>query len=188
MNLVDIYRLLRSAHIQAQAIVDTVPEPLLVLDDNLRVESASRSFYEAFQVSPDDTVGRPIYDLGNGQWDIPDLRRLLEEVLAKSAAVVEYEVEHDFPAIGRRTMLVSAHRLFQPDRSSRSMLLSIADASRSRQREAESELVIGELRHRMKNLLAMIQALAQQTTAKGRTGEECRADFLARFGALVAAH
>jgi two-component sensor histidine kinase len=188
MNLVDIYRLMRNAHIQAQSIVDTIPEPLLVLNDALCVEAVSRSFYDTFQVTEDETIGRLVYDLGNGQWDIPQLRRLFEEVVAKSAAVVDYEVEHDFPGIGQRTMLVSAHRLFQPDRSSRSMLLSIVDASKSRQREAEAELLLGELRHRIKNLLAMIQALAQQTTAEGRSGEEYRDDFLGRFRALMASH
>lgn len=188
MNLVDIYRLMRNAHIQAQSIVDTIPEPLLVLDNHFCVESVSRSFYDAFQVSEDETLGRPIYELGDGQWDIPELRLLLEDVLAKSTAVIDYEVEHDFPTIGRRTMLVSAHRLFQPDRSSRSMLLSIVDATKSRQREAEAELLVGELRHRIKNLLAMVQALAQQTTAEGRSGEEYRDDFLGRFNALVASH
>jgi PAS domain-containing protein len=115
MNLVDIYRLLRNAHIRAQSIVDTIPEPLLVLDNTLCVESASRSFYDTFRVSPEETLGRPIYDLGDGQWNIPELRHLLEEVLAKSTAVVDYEVEHNFPSVGRRAMLVSAHRLFQPD-------------------------------------------------------------------------
>lgn len=188
MNLVDIYRLMRNAHIQAQSIIDTIPEPLLVLDDSLRVETASPSFYDTFKVNPDETVGQPIYDLGNGQWDIVDLRLLLDEVLAKSTAVVDYEVEHDFPAIGRRKMLVSAHRLFQPDRSSRCMLVSIVDASKSREREAESELLIGELRHRIKNLLAMVQALAQQTATEGRTSEEYRDDFLGRFKALISAH
>ncbi|TSD90770.1 PAS domain-containing protein [Mycobacterium sp. KBS0706] len=187
MNLVDLYRLMRNAHIQAQSIVDTIPEPLLVLDNSLRVEAVSRSFYDTFQVSEEETVGRPVYELGNGQWDIPDLRRLLEEVAARSTAVVEFEVDHDFPSIGRRTMLVSAHRLFQPDRSSRSMLVSIVDASKSRQREAESELLVGELRHRIKNLLAMIQALAQQTMTEGRSAEQYRDDFLGRFRSLAAA-
>jgi len=188
MNLVDIYRLMRNAHIQAQSIVDTIPEPLVVLDTDLCVEAVSRSFYEAFEVTEDETIGRRIFELGNGQWDIPELRRLLEGVAAKSTAVVDYEVEHDFPGIGQRTMLVSAHRLFQPDRSSRSMLLSIVDASKSRQREAEAELIVGELRHRIKNLLAMVQALAHQTTAEGRSGEEYRDDFLGRFTALTASH
>ncbi|MGF6227814.1 two-component sensor histidine kinase [Inquilinus ginsengisoli] len=188
MNLVDIYRLMRNTHTQAQSIVDKIPEPLLVLDNQLRVESVSRSFYDTFQVSEDDTLGRPIFDLGDGQWNIPDLRHLLEQVITRSTAVVDYEVVHEFANLGWRTMLISAHRLYQPDRSSQRMLLSIVDATPSRQREAEADMLVGELRHRVKNLLAIVQAMARQTVAEDRSGVEYRDDFLGRFKALVTAH
>jgi len=88
MNLEDLYRLLRNGHLEAQGIIDTVPEPLLLLDQNLRVRTASRAFFSTFKATPDDTIDEYLYDLGNGQWDIPELRRLLEEVIPKSAAVV----------------------------------------------------------------------------------------------------
>ncbi|EHK74527.1 signal transduction histidine kinase [Sinorhizobium meliloti CCNWSX0020] len=101
---------------------------------------------------------------------------------------MDYEVEHDFPGIGRRTMLVSAHRLFHPDNNSRTLLLSIVDATERRQHEAEKDVLLGELRHRMKNLLGLVQAIARQTTAAGRSGEEYRDAFLGRFDALVQAH
>jgi two-component sensor histidine kinase len=188
MTLEDFYRLMRNGHVQAQGIVDTVPDPLLVLDRNLRVESASRAFFSTFKVGRDETIGRHLYELGDGQWDIPELRRLLEEVIPKSTAVVDYEVEHDFPGMGRRTMLVSAHRLFHPDNVSTTLLLSIVDATERRKRESEQKLMLGELRHRMKNLLGMVLAIARQTTAKGRSGEEYRDAFLGRFNALVRAH
>ncbi|MDK1388015.1 HWE histidine kinase domain-containing protein [Sinorhizobium sp. 8-89] len=188
MNLEDLYRLLRNGHIQSQGIVDTVPDPLLVLDQNLCVQSASRAFFTTFQVGRDETIGQHIYELGNGQWDIPELRRLLEEVIPKSTAVVDYEVEQDFPSIGPRTMLVSAHRLFHPDDNSRTLLLSIVDATERRQREAEKDVLLGELRHRMKNLLALVQAIARQTTAADRSGEAYRDAFMGRFNALVQAH
>ncbi|PDT43915.1 sensor histidine kinase [Sinorhizobium fredii] len=188
MNLEDLYRLLRNGHVEAQGIIDTVPDPLLVLDQNLCVRSASRSFFTTFRVDRDETIGQHIYDLGDGQWDIPELRRLLEEVIPKSTAVVDYEVEHDFPNIGRRTMLVSAHRLFHPDNNSRTSLLSIVDATERRQHEAEKDVLLGEMRHRMKNLLGLVQAIARQTTAAGRSGEEYRDAFLGRFNALVHAH
>ena len=87
MNLEDLYRLMRQAHVQAQSIVDTVREPLLVLDAGLCVLAASRSFFEVFRVGRDETLGRHLYELGDRQWDIPDLRRLLEEVIPKSMAV-----------------------------------------------------------------------------------------------------
>ena len=188
MNLEDIYRLLRNDHLEAQGIIDTVPDPLLLLDQNLCVRTASRAFFKTFKVHRDETIGERIYNLGNGQWDIPELRRLLEEVIPKSKAVVDYEVEHDFPSIGNRTMLVSAHRLFHPDDNSRCLLLSIVDATDRRRREAERDLLLDELRHRMKNLLGLVQALARQTTATGRSGEEYRDAFLGRFDALVRAH
>jgi two-component sensor histidine kinase len=85
-------------------------------------------------------------------------------------------------------MLVSAHRLFHPDNNSRTLLLSIVDATERRQHEAEKDVLLGELRHRMKNLLALVQAMAPQTTAVGRSGEDYRDAFLGRFNALVPAH
>ncbi len=81
----------------AQAIVDTVREPVLVLDKDLRVIAASRSFYSAFKVSPDHTQGKPLYALGEGQWDIPGLRTLLDKIIAEHGVMEDYEVEHEFP-------------------------------------------------------------------------------------------
>jgi PAS domain-containing protein len=97
MNLEDLYRLMRTEHVQAQGIVDTIGDPLLVLDGELCVQTANRAFYNIFKVSRDETIGQHLYELGNGQWNIADLRRLLEDVIPRSAAVLDYEVEHDFP-------------------------------------------------------------------------------------------
>ena len=82
----------------AQAIVDTVHEPVLVFDKDLRVIAASRSFYSVFKVSPQDTQGRLLYELGDGQWDIPRLRLLLEKIIPEQGVMEDYEVEHEFPA------------------------------------------------------------------------------------------
>jgi two-component sensor histidine kinase len=188
VNLEDLYRLLRTEHVQAQSIVDTVREPLLVLDRDLRVVAASRSFYETFRVERDETVGQLLYELGSGQWDIPDLRRLLEDVIPRSRAVEGYEVEHAFPDLGRRTMLLSARRLFHPDNTGTTLLLAIEDVTERRRVEHERELRFGELRHRVKNLLAVIQALARQTVAEDRSGAEYRDAFLGRLEALTHAH
>jgi two-component system, chemotaxis family, CheB/CheR fusion protein len=92
----------------AENTVETVREPLLVLDKELRVEGANRSFYRAFRVAPSDTICSFIYDLGNRQWDIPRLRELLGEVLALNTSIDEFQVEHDFEQLGRRTMLLNA--------------------------------------------------------------------------------
>jgi PAS domain S-box-containing protein len=188
VNLEDLYRLLRTSHVQAQSIVDTVRDPLLVLDRELTVVSASRSFYEAFGVGRDETLGRHLYELGDGQWDIPDLRHLLEQVIPRSVAVEGYEVEHDFPGLGRRAMLLHARRLFHPDNNATTLLLAVEDVTERRRGERERELRHGELRHRVGNLLATVEALARQTEAEGRTAEAYRDAFLGRLEALVRAH
>lgn len=104
-------RLLAEIETYAQNIVDTMREPLLMLDTSLRVRSANRAFYQTFQVSPEETEGRLIYELGNGQWDIPALRTLLEEIIPTSSVFNDYELEHDFPIIERRVMLLNARQL-----------------------------------------------------------------------------
>ena len=95
----------------AQGIVDTVREPLVVLDGKLQVVSASRSFYRHFRVTPGETVERPIYELGNRQWDIPPLRKLLEKILPQGQNLDDYEVEHDFPGIGHQKMRLNARSI-----------------------------------------------------------------------------
>ncbi|MGD0279340.1 MAG: PAS domain-containing protein [Smithella sp.] len=95
----------------AENIIDTVREPLIVLDHDLRVVTASRSFYEFFKVNPKETVGQLIYDLGNKQWDIPKLRELLETILPEKTTFNNYEVEHEFATIGKRVMLLNARQI-----------------------------------------------------------------------------
>jgi len=91
--------------------VNTVIEPLIVLDKDLQVVSASGAFYQHFKVSAQQTVGRKLYDLGDGQWNIPALRELLEDVLPKQQAMDGFVVEHDFAGLGRRRMLLNARRI-----------------------------------------------------------------------------
>ncbi|MEG3178908.1 HWE histidine kinase domain-containing protein [Sphingomonas sp. RB3P16] len=183
----DLYRLLRTGHVQLQGIVDTVADPLLVLDAGLCVQAASRSFFSTFGVDRDDTIGRPIYELGNGQWDIPQLRQLLTEIIPKTTALINYEVQHVFPELGSRTMLLTARTLFHPDTVSHTMLLSIIDATDSTRRDAAKDLLLGEVRHRMKNLLGVAQSMARQMPAEGVSGVEYRDTFLSRFAALIEA-
>ncbi len=121
----------------AEAVVDTVREPLLVLDADLRVVSANRSFYRLFRVSPGETVGRLLYELGDRQWDIPALRRLLEEIIPLNTSLEDYAVEHDFPRIGRRTMLLNARRIHGDDDRTRLILLAVEDVTERRAAEEE---------------------------------------------------
>ncbi len=188
VNLEDLYRLLRTEHVQAQGIVDTIDDPLLVLDQALCVHSASRAFFETFKVSRDETIGRPIYELGDGQWNIPELRQLLQEVVPKAHAIVDYELSHDFPGIGQRIMLLSAKRLFHPDNNSPSLLIVIEDVTERRRINHEKDLVIGEIQHRLKNLLAIVHALARQTEVKDRSASDYRDAFLGRLDALIKAY
>ena len=95
-------RSLEDARAYAQSVVDTVREPLLIVNAQLRVVSANPAFYRHFHVMRDQTVGRMLYELGNRQWDIPRLRTLLEEIIPQNAQFDDYEVEHDFPEVGHR--------------------------------------------------------------------------------------
>ncbi len=187
MNLEDLYRLLRTSHVQAQGVVDTLEEPLLVLDHGYVVQSGNNAFFETFRVSKDETLGLNLFELGNGQWDIAPLRELLSKVVPKSLAVVGYEVAHDFPTIGRRTMLVSARKMVHPDSNNTSMLVVFEDVTERRREEAEKDILLGETRHRMKNLLAAVRAIANSTVTDGRTATDYRDTFLGRFQALMEA-
>lgn len=111
----------------AEEIIRTVHEPLVVLNEDLRIVSANPSFYRTFQATPEETEGQMIYDLGNGQWDIPALRQLLGEVLPKSANVEDFLVDHDFPKIGHKRMLLNAQRIGAEDSPKHLILLAIED-------------------------------------------------------------
>ena len=126
------------AEIAAVEIVETIPSALIILDRNLNIVSANRAFYQTFRTSPDETEGSHIYDLGNRQWDIPALRTLLESVIPHRASVEGFEVEHVFPTIGLRTMLVNARKIFSPGNIDGSILLAIEDVSEERAARAES--------------------------------------------------
>jgi PAS domain S-box-containing protein len=118
---------LNEASEYAENIINTVREPLIVLDQDLRVVTASRSFYEFFKVKPEETEGQLIYNLGNDQWDIPKLRELLETILPQKTTFDNYEVEHDFTTIGKRIMLLNARQIQRAFGKERIILLAIED-------------------------------------------------------------
>ena len=119
----------------AENVINTVREPLLSLDQDLRVVTVSRSFYEFFKVKPEETVGQLIYDLGNKQWDIPKLRELLETILPEKTTFDNYEVEHDFATIGRRVMLLNARQIKRGSGKERIILLAIEDITERKRLE-----------------------------------------------------
>src|SRR5438477_3823913 len=150
----------------AEAIVDTVREPLVVLDEVMRVLIASRSFYRAFQVTKQETEGRALFELGNGQWNIASLRERLGRIIPEHATIEGFEVEHDFPTIGRRTMLLNARKVFYESNNSTSLLVAIEDVTERRALEREKDellrqkdLLLREMNHRINNSLQIIASI-----------------------------
>ena len=135
----------REALRYAENIIETVREPLVVLDIDLKILSANRSFYNTFKVIPDETIGNFIYDLGNQQWDIPRLRTLFEDILPKNTRFDNFEVEHDFPIIGRKIMLLNARRIYRKDIGTQMILLAIEDITEHKRREEELKKLSEEL-------------------------------------------
>ncbi|HSR12765.1 MAG TPA: sigma 54-interacting transcriptional regulator, partial [Thermodesulfobacteriota bacterium] len=130
----------------AQRIVETIREPLLVLSPELRVISANHSFYRTFRATPEETEGRFVYDLGDQAWDIPALRELLEEIIPQNTHFNDFEVDHDFPVIGRRTILLNARRVHRDGQSTEMILLALEDVTD--RRKSEEALKISEIRYR----------------------------------------
>jgi two-component system CheB/CheR fusion protein len=144
VTFVDINRLktaelaIQSARAYAENIVATVRDPLIVLDHGLRVVSANRAFYLAFKISARDVERRLIYELAGGQWNIPALRKLLEEILPRNTAFEDFKVEHDFPGLGRKTLLLNARRLTREPGAPEMILLAIEEVAAGRVAEKKS--------------------------------------------------
>lgn len=174
----------------AQAIVDTIHDPLLVLDDDFHVVTASRSFYETFNVDEMQTRGRPLYSLGDGQWDIPALRTLLETIIPAQTAMDGFQVEHDFPGVGRRTMLLNARQVVHGEAGGKTILLSFTDISARHAIEREKqvlhertedllrqkEMLLQEMQHRVANSLQIIASILLMK-ARAVTSDETRRDL-----------
>ena len=155
----------------AENIVETVREPLLVLSADLRVIKANRCFYETFRASPEDTIGHFIYDLGNSQWDIPELRRLFGEILRKASVFNGYEVEHDFPDIGRKTMMLNAREINQRVAGSTIILLAMEDITeRKRMDQALRLMAYFDPLTKLANRRLLHDRLSQAMAAGNRSG------------------
>ena len=175
---------IEAARHYAESIVETVPAPLLVLDPELRVVSANPAFYRTFEVSAEQTLQRLVYDLGNGQWNIPALRELLTAVLGRGESFLNQEVEHTFETIGKKTMLLSGRRFDE----AKLTLLAIEDITERKRNEAHQNLLMQELSHRVKNALAVAQAMASQTLRNSASLEEFGIVFQGRLAALAQGH
>jgi two-component system CheB/CheR fusion protein len=132
-SLLDREALLLESQAFAENIIATLREPFLVLDSEMQIVSANRAFYELFQTTPEDTEKRSLYDLGNGLWNISELRRLLEEILPQHNQLQDFRIEHDFPGIGHKILALNARQLYhkQKDHTSPKILLAIEDVTPS---------------------------------------------------------
>lgn len=151
------------ARIYAETVVATMRQPLLVLDGDLRIQSANTAFYAHFRVRRQDAEGTPISELGNGQWDIPRLRALLHEVLSENKEFNDFEMEHDFREIGPRSMLLDARKLKRGSGRDELILLAIEDITERR----KSEKVIRQSEQRLKDLIEALPGAVYTTDAQG---------------------
>ena len=168
----------------SEKLIDSLRQALVVLDWDLRLKHANQPFYDTFQVTPAETEGRLIYEIGNRQWDIPKLRTLLEEILPQEQSFDDFEVEHDFEHIGRHTMLLNARRLDHLNL----ILLAIEDVTERKHAQERQQTLTGELSHRVKNVITLIDSMASQTLARSRSLAEFGNAFHGRLRALARAH
>ncbi|MCX7295313.1 MAG: histidine kinase dimerization/phosphoacceptor domain -containing protein [Hyphomicrobiales bacterium] len=164
----------------AIAIVNTVREPLVVLDHDLRVIAASRAFYRTFKVAREATEGHLFFELGDGQWDVPQLRAVLGKILPERGTIEDFDVEHEFLNLGRRTMSLNARQVVYEGGTEPTILLGIEDVTDRRALEAEKDsllaekdILLSELRHRVANSLQIIASIIM-LKAKRVTSEETR--------------
>jgi len=123
-----------------EAILSTVHEPVLVLDKDIKIKSANKSFYKTFKVTEEESIGKSLYKLGNNQWNIQGLRELLEEIVPKNNSFYDFEVEHVFPKIGTKTMLLNAHRIVQQSINEELIVLTIVDITDVRRLALELQI------------------------------------------------
>jgi two-component sensor histidine kinase len=150
----------------AYAIVDTVRDPLLVLDSDLRIVAASRVFYQIFHLVDKDVRDHLIYEIDDGQWNIPELRTILETIAKDHATVEGYEVDRDFPRVGRRIMLLNARKVFYKEGGHTTTLLAFEDITDRRAVEEqvqellrEKDMLLQEMQHRVSNSLQIIASI-----------------------------
>ncbi len=157
----------------AAAIVTTLHEPILVLDKHLRVKSANTVFYKNFLVQQQDTEGRLLYELGNHQWDIPALRELLEDIIPKETYIYDYEITHEFPGIGRKTMLLNARQIIQKVNHEQLILLAFTDTTeRNRKGKAERQELEDIISERTAELKQSYRSLKEQNISLEKMNKE----------------
>ena len=159
-------------------LVETIREGLLVLDPDLTVRFANRSFCHTFAVAPEHTVGRKLYELGNRQWDIPELRTALETIASDGKSIEAFEVDRFFPSIGRRVMVLNARKVYRPGNKIQQILLAVEDVTERARLEREHAaaherigMLMQELTHRVKNSLQFIASMVMLEARSNESGE-----------------
>jgi len=154
-------RMLRESQEYLSSIVETIRESLIVMDRDYKVLSANNHFLNTFKVSINETKGKLLYDLGNGQWNIPELRKMMEEILPTNNPVLDYEVEHEFPHIGKKLMLLNAHRIELEGRYKDWILLAIEDITERRAIQQRKDDFLSIASHELKTPLTTIVGYMQ---------------------------
>lgn len=145
----------------AEAIVETIREPLVVLDSDLRILAANRSFYKIFHVSRKETEHKLFYQLGNGQWDHPKLRYLLNDILPQKSFFQDFKIEQDFPVIGKRVVLLNGRKIIQKNHKEPMILLVIEDITEKKQIERQKDDFISIASHELKTPVTSMKMYAQ---------------------------
>ena len=179
---------INEARVYAEAIVETGRQSLVVLDAKVRVQSANRAFYKLFELEPDKVVGRSFYELGQGEWSIPGLRSILGEALSEAHRFHNVELALGSAGVSKRWVLLNARRLVRNGGREDLILLAVEDITERKNASAHQETLIGELNHRVKNVLATVQALMTQTSRRSDSLEDFTSTFTGRLHALAQAH
>ena len=172
----------------AEGMVETVRDPLLVLSADLKVRSANAAFYSLFQTTATESVGRLVYELSEGRWNVGGLRVLLEEMLPERGQIDDFEVEVPLPDLGARVLQLNARRIAGHAGATELILLAMEDITERRGASRHQDLMVGELSHRVKNMLAVVQSIAAQTHRGSASLEAFSAAFGGRLEALAGAN
>ncbi|HVQ44872.1 MAG TPA: PAS domain-containing protein [Candidatus Saccharimonadia bacterium] len=166
---VDADELWHVAWTYIKTVVDTVRHPFLILDENLVVISANKTFYTMFEVTQNQTEGKKVYDLGNGEWSAPKLRILLEDILPKNTFFEDFKVDHEFPKIGRKVMMLNARRVYTTDEERPIILLAMEDLTRQRQLEEQLKAYTKSLTREVAKRTAQLEFRVRELEKLNRT-------------------
>jgi PAS domain S-box-containing protein len=167
-NEIDADEIWKVAWTYIQTVVDTLREPFLILDEELKVISANRTFYAFFQVTKEETEGKRVYELGNGQWKVPKLSILLEDILPKNTFFTDFKVEHTFPKIGHRIMLLNARRIFKAGEERPILLLAMEDITRQKDLEDQLKAYSKRLTYEVSKRTAQLEARVRDLEAANK--------------------